>query len=57
MRILSPAKLNLGLSILGKRPDGYHEIYTIMTMIERKNQSTRKGERIDLFYPSTRVLS
>ena len=34
VRIISPAKLNLGLSILGKRPDGYHEIDTIMTMID-----------------------
>ena len=34
VRITSPAKLNLGLSILGKRPDGYHEINTIMTMID-----------------------
>ncbi|MCS6956879.1 MAG: 4-(cytidine 5'-diphospho)-2-C-methyl-D-erythritol kinase [Aquificaceae bacterium] len=28
-RILSPAKLNLGLWLLGKRSDGYHEIFTI----------------------------
>lgn len=32
-RILAPAKVNLGLSILGKRDDGYHEIDTIMAMI------------------------
>ncbi|WP_456464274.1 4-(cytidine 5'-diphospho)-2-C-methyl-D-erythritol kinase [Persephonella sp.] len=25
----SPAKVNLGLWITGKRPDGYHEIYTV----------------------------
>lgn len=28
-RVLSPAKLNLGLWLLGKRSDGYHEIFTI----------------------------
>lgn len=29
MKLLSPAKINLGLWILGKRSDGYHEIFTI----------------------------
>lgn len=29
VKILSPAKVNLGLWILGKRPDGYHEILTV----------------------------
>lgn len=30
---LAPAKLNLGLEIIGKRPDGYHEIRSVMTTI------------------------
>lgn len=34
MRIDAPAKINLGLEILGKREDGYHEIRTIMAMID-----------------------
>ena len=29
IKILSPAKINLGLWILGKRPDGYHELITL----------------------------
>lgn len=33
VRVLAPAKLNLGLAVLGKRPDGYHEIDTILAMI------------------------
>lgn len=33
VRTLSPAKVNLGLEILGKRPDGFHEIRTIMQAI------------------------
>ncbi len=33
-KILSPAKLNLGLWILGKRPDGYHEILTIFQTVD-----------------------
>lgn len=32
-KFISPAKLNLGLWILGKRPDGYHEIFTIYQAI------------------------
>lgn len=34
VRILAPAKVNLGLAILAKRPDGYHDIDTIMAMID-----------------------
>jgi len=34
LRLLSPAKLNLGLWLLGKRPDGYHEIFTVYQAID-----------------------
>lgn len=33
MRIAAPAKVNLSLRILGRRPDGFHEIDSIMTTI------------------------
>jgi len=33
LRLPSPAKINLGLRIIGKRPDGYHEIETVLQMI------------------------
>jgi 4-diphosphocytidyl-2-C-methyl-D-erythritol kinase len=33
IRIRSFAKINLGLSVLGRRPDGYHEIETIFQTI------------------------
>ncbi|MFN5652888.1 MAG: 4-(cytidine 5'-diphospho)-2-C-methyl-D-erythritol kinase [Flavobacteriia bacterium] len=33
MILYPPAKINLGLHILAKRPDGYHEIETIMAQI------------------------
>lgn len=34
MRLKAMAKINLGLDILGKRPDGYHEIRTVMQTIQ-----------------------
>ena len=35
MKVLfSPAKINLGLWILGKRPDGYHNIFTIYHTVD-----------------------
>lgn len=34
VRIIAPAKVNLGLAVLGKRPDGYHNIDTIMAMLD-----------------------
>ena len=34
VRILSPAKINLFLEVLGKRPDGYHEIRTLMQVVD-----------------------
>ena len=33
MKILSPAKINLFLQVRGKRPDGYHELFSLMCRI------------------------
>lgn len=33
MKLLSPAKINLYLKVTGKRPDGYHELLTLMVPI------------------------
>ena len=33
VKIHTPAKLNLGLRILGRRPDGYHEIRSLMVKV------------------------
>jgi len=33
MKILSPAKINLFLQITGKRPDGYHDLFTLMCRV------------------------
>jgi 4-diphosphocytidyl-2-C-methyl-D-erythritol kinase len=34
MKLLSPAKINLFLQITGKRPDGYHELFSLMCCID-----------------------
>ena len=34
MRLRALAKINLGLDIVGKRPDGYHEVRMIMQTIQ-----------------------
>lgn len=33
MRELAPAKINLALDILGRRPDGYHELRMVMQAV------------------------
>lgn len=33
MQFLAPAKINLSLKVLGKRPDGFHEIETLIALI------------------------
>jgi 4-diphosphocytidyl-2-C-methyl-D-erythritol kinase len=33
LRVLAPAKINLSLLVAGKRPDGFHEIETIMAKV------------------------
>jgi len=33
LRILSPAKINLFLCVLGRRPDGYHDLFSLMCRI------------------------
>ena len=38
LKLLSPAKVNLFLEVLGKRPDGYHEIETVMQTVSLCDQ-------------------
>jgi 4-diphosphocytidyl-2-C-methyl-D-erythritol kinase len=38
LRVRCPAKINLGLWILGRRPDGYHEIDTILQTITLEDE-------------------
>lgn len=34
IKVLAPAKINLTLEVLGKRPDGYHDIATVMQAVD-----------------------
>lgn len=44
--IAAPAKINLTLDVLGKRPDGYHELETVMHQINLHDRITlEKGEK------------
>jgi 4-diphosphocytidyl-2-C-methyl-D-erythritol kinase len=38
VHILAPAKINLYLEVLGKRPDGYHEIETLILAVELNDE-------------------
>ena len=40
LKVFSPAKINLYLRILGKRPDGYHELETVMLPLEFGDEIT-----------------
>jgi len=40
LRLVAPAKINLALEVLGKRPDGFHEVETVMTTIDLADRVT-----------------
>jgi len=44
VEVLAPAKLNLFLEVLGRRPDGYHEIETVMVAISLCDTLTVRDE-------------
>src|SRR6266436_3759310 len=43
--IFSPAKINLYLRIVGKRPDGYHELATVMLPLDFGDQITLQSRK------------
>ncbi len=50
-KVLAPAKINLVLRVLRRRPDGYHEIYSIfqkVTLFDRLEIEFRNDEKITL---------
>jgi 4-diphosphocytidyl-2-C-methyl-D-erythritol kinase len=51
MKILSPAKINLFLHICGKRPDGYHELFSLMcriTLFDELSLQIGRGKAIEI---------
>jgi 4-diphosphocytidyl-2-C-methyl-D-erythritol kinase len=51
MKIVSPAKINLFLHVRGQRPDGYHELFSLMccvTLFDEISLQTGRGNTIDL---------
>ena len=38
--LIAPAKINLALEVLHRRPDGYHEIDTVMTTLDLADRVT-----------------
>lgn len=40
IKVLAPAKINLSLDVTGKRPDGYHNIETVMQAIDLYDEIT-----------------
>lgn len=49
--VKAPAKINLTLDVLGKRPDGYHEVEMVMTTVDladRVDLTLREDGRITL---------
>ena len=54
-RVLSPAKINLFLCVTGKRPDGYHHLYSLMCRVgvfdEIRLRPTRSATRLECADP------
>ena len=48
LTVSSPAKVNLYLRIVGKRPDGYHELETVMLPLDFGDQITLQPQKIGL---------
>lgn len=50
VRILAPAKINVGLAVLGRRSDGYHELRTIFQAVSLSDRialrRARRGVRV-----------
>ena len=44
IKLKAPAKINLSLDVRGKRPDGYHELSTVMQTV-RSVYSLDRGEK------------
>jgi 4-diphosphocytidyl-2-C-methyl-D-erythritol kinase len=49
LQVRCPAKVNLGLAVLGRRDDGYHDVETILAAISLgDNLTVRRADRLSL---------
>ena len=48
IKILSPAKINLFLQVTAKRPDGFHELFTLMCCVRLFDTVTINIDRRDI---------
>jgi 4-diphosphocytidyl-2-C-methyl-D-erythritol kinase len=48
IRVLCPAKVNLYLRVVGRRPDGYHDLVTVMQPLTLADELTVSLEGIDI---------
>lgn len=57
IRLLSPAKINLFLYVTGRRPDGFHELYSLMAPIglNDRMEISFNGQGIRVFCDHPRV--
>lgn len=54
MIISTPAKINLYLSVLGKRPDGFHELETLMTAVSIYDRLTIEPRSTGISFETNR---
>ncbi len=45
LRVLAPAKINLTLEVLGRRPDGYHDLASVMATVDLRDDVRVAGAR------------
>lgn len=56
MQVIAPAKINLTLRVLGKRPDGYHTLESVMQMLSLHDVITYDSDDRIVFSCSDPVL-
>ena len=49
VRLLAPAKVNLTLEVVGKRPDGYHELRSVFALVDLADRvRVARADRLDI---------
>ena len=49
VRLLAPAKVNLTLEVIGKRPDGYHELRSVFALVDLADRvRVARAEHLDV---------